>query len=334
MFHALILSFLPFTTDAHLALQRYEIDAANSVVGFDGSSPFHDFTGRTHAVEGDLRSDSEDPARLAGGAVWVDARKLDTGNGSRDDEMRSLLDVEHTPFLVFHLDSVRSAGADAKGELLATGRFSIKGVEKTRVVHFHSTPVDANAALGERELHVQGEVRFPMTEHGIERPGILFAKVADEVRVWMDLRLRPVTSPRVDASVRTLHVEETFVPKDAPSSVQSKKTDERFWHNDSASLWERGPGDSWALSGDHAAVELDPRSGARTPAAEWMTHALTRFAQDDATPWTTSVDEPGGRRTWTVTLDAPTNSSLPSWVLAPATWRNDPEPPAPKKGRR
>src|SRR3954466_1711004 len=104
MLTLMIVSLAALQSAPTIGLDRFEVDARTSTIGFDGTSTLHDFTGKTHAITGDFRADAGDPARLVGGAVWIEARTLDTGNGSRDSDMRDVLDVSKYPQIVFRID--------------------------------------------------------------------------------------------------------------------------------------------------------------------------------------------------------------------------------------
>lgn len=312
------------------SLERYEIDARSSTIGFDGTSPVHDFTGKTHAITGDLRADLSDGGRIAGGAVWIETRTLDTDNSSRDKEMRELLGAQHFPQIVFQLDSVHATRGAGKDEYTAEGRFTIKGIEKARVLRFHVEPVAAHDGAS-HDLRVLGELRFNMTDHGIERPGILIAKVADEVRVWLDLRLHPVADVGVESRVRTLHVEEEFTPMVPEAAARKFSGTEYLWTSGATLVWDRRADPSWILGDAHGVALVDPRTGAAKPANELFQRAMEELSKSEhADPtWTSSVEESHGRRTLRITFAEETSARMPTWALDPAAWTNGPTRSAP-----
>jgi polyisoprenoid-binding protein YceI len=324
----LALLLLALQSAPTLALERYEIDARASTIGFDGTSPLHDFTGKTHAITADLRADRADPGRLVGGVVWIDARTLDTDNHTRDGEMRDLLGVKEFPEIVFHLDSVQGRLDHGRGEFTAQGRFTIKGVEKARVVKFHIDPVPPAKDNSGRDLRVQGEVRFKMTDHGIERPGVLIAKVADEVRVWLDLRLRPVADAGVDALVRAVSVEEDFVPNEPGATPRKRSATEYAWTSGSRLLWERHLDPAWALEDAKGLFSVDPRTGNMQPATGLLESVMKQLSKPGltGTTWSATVDEAGGRRTLRLSFGDEIAARLPAWALDPRSWCNGPAP--------
>lgn len=313
-----LLTLLASGTTPTLALQRYEIDAPKSQVGFDGSSTLHDFTGKTRAIGGELRADPLDPARLAGGVVWVEAKTIDTDNGSRDKEMRSVLDVEHHPRIEFRLDDVTGRLVQGRGEFRANGRFTIHGVEKPRTVAFKIEPLAPEQGGPAGALHVLGEARFKMTDHGLERPGVLFVKVADEVRVWLDLLLVPVKDPLLDALARPVEVVETFTPRGGKAAAWTKRGEEVFWRSGATRLWERRLAPDWILDGALGGRRLDPRTAAIVAPDEAWLEVL--YATSKGPAWTTTIQEADGERTLSFTFGAETAARLPAWALAPETW--------------
>jgi polyisoprenoid-binding protein YceI len=328
MLTTLMLFLLTARSAPAFGLERYEVDARASTIGFDGYSPLHDFTGKTHTITADLRADPADPGRLIGGAVWIEARTLDTDNKSRDSEMRDLLDVKDHPQIVFHLDSVQGKLVNGQGEFTALGRFTIKGVEKPRVVKFHVDPLADAPGEPAHRIHVQGETRFKMTDHGIEQPGILFAKVRDEVHVWLDLTLRPVADMGTEALVRTMQIEEEFVPRAPGGKSGNFSGTEHVWTVGSTRLWERSGAPEWCLKDEKGMAALDPCTGRTQAPTEFMKRLFDQLANDvpPGMTWTTSVDEALGRRTLRVTFAEESPARLPAWALDPHSWSNGPTP--------
>lgn len=185
---------------AEWTLERWHVDPARSTVGFDGSSTLHDFTGKTKAVQGELRFDPAALESCAGGAVWVDARTLDTDNSKRDEEMRATLNVTQYPWIAFTLDRVEGRMTDHRGQFRARGRFVVNGYESDKVVAFRTEP------LADGALHVLGEVHLSLREHDLKPPSVLFVSVDDDVRVWLDLVLARPADENVPVRVRDVVV--------------------------------------------------------------------------------------------------------------------------------
>jgi len=330
MLSLLLLAFQTLQAPPALGIERYEIDPANSTIGFDGTSPLHNFSGKTHAITGDLRADRADIGHLAGGAVWIDVRTLDTGNNSRDEEMRDLLGAKKFPQIAFGLDSVQGQLVKGRLEYTAQGRFTIKGVEKPHLVKFHIDPVAPAKGEPEHMLRVLGELRLDMTEHGVKPPGVLITKVSDELRIWLDLRLRPMPDAGVDALVRTLKVEEEFTPSAPGAALQKQSSTELAWSSGTSRLWERRTDPLWVLGNADGLVSIDPRSGHAQAAAELLQQAMQQLAQPSisGTTWSSSADEASGHRTLRITFADEVPARLPTWALDPKSWSNGPAPAA------
>jgi polyisoprenoid-binding protein YceI len=220
------------------AMQRYQISIAESEVGFDGSSTLHDFTGRSRAVHGELRTALDAVATTSGGSFWFEARTLDTGNSSRDSEMRETLEVDTFPRISFTIDGIRGALGAARSRVQANGRFTIHGIERTR-----SFPIEVERLAAGR-LRVRGELRFDITEHRIEPPRVLFVSMDEEVRVFFDLLLVPLAAETVAAEARAI----------AQASVPSG-----LWLTDDGGLLLE-VGSTWVLARGTTARRVDVAS--------------------------------------------------------------------------
>jgi polyisoprenoid-binding protein YceI len=111
---------------------QHPIPASERVSGhlsYDGHGTFGDFVGSTDSVVGHL-SAANDLSRVSG-YVAARAATLRTGNGKRDRDQWSSLEVDRFPFIRYDVDSV-TVGA-AHGDTLAVtlhGRFDIHGVRR------------------------------------------------------------------------------------------------------------------------------------------------------------------------------------------------------------
>ena len=119
---------------AHLPAQAVpSMRVRSGSLAFDGKATLGDFTGTTTTVTGTLTGA---PA-LEGVRGWVEApsRSLVTGNGRRDRDMYSSLEVAKFPTLRFDLDDL--AAGPAQGDSMPVtlrGRFTLHGVTKQHAV--------------------------------------------------------------------------------------------------------------------------------------------------------------------------------------------------------
>ncbi len=224
------------TTPLKPALARFEVDAARSEVGFDGTSTLHDFTGRTRAVVGRVITDPSAPTGFLAGTIECDAAQLDTDNDGRDEKMREHLDVAHYPKITFSL--AKAEGARASEHLVdLRGIFAIHGVQREYRL---SSEVTDSGADG---LHARGRVALQLTDHGIVPPAIALIEVGDKVEAWFDLWLRPVVETTHAATGYVLAVDEEITPIGAAAQRESHA--ERLFLSPAGCLWERAHMGLW-----------------------------------------------------------------------------------------
>jgi polyisoprenoid-binding protein YceI len=251
-----------------LGLVRWRIAAEQSSIGFDGESTLHDFTAKTRDIAGEVRMDPRDPEHSAGGEVSIGAASLDSDSSGRDRDMKKSLEVERFPRIRFELDSLAGRVVDGAGDLSASGRFTIHGVERERTCSLKLAPIAAagngaphkDASRG--PLHATGDVRFRMSEHRIEPPSVLVVTVDDEVRVWFDLRLEPVAATPVAARAASIDVATHTEPLGGAASDQASH--EQVFATSTAALWERDARGHWLVAGASPGL-VDARAARRMP---------------------------------------------------------------------
>ncbi len=106
---------------------------ATGELAFDGRGTLGAFTGTTASVRGQFIGGAD--LEAVRGWVEADAATLVTGNGRRDRDMRSSLDVERFPVIRFDLAAV--GAAEAVGDSIPVtlrGTFTIRGVRREQAV--------------------------------------------------------------------------------------------------------------------------------------------------------------------------------------------------------
>lgn len=102
-------------------------------LAFDGRGTLGGFTGTTASVRGALVGGTD--LEAVRGWVEADAATLVTGNGRRDKDMRSSLEVERFPVIRFDLAAVGAGAADADSiPVTLRGTFTIHGVRREQAV--------------------------------------------------------------------------------------------------------------------------------------------------------------------------------------------------------
>lgn len=110
-----------------------DMTLAAGEVAFDGRGSLGAFTGTTTRVRGQLVGGAD--LEAVRGWVEADAATLVTGNGRRDKDMRSSLEVERYPVIRFDLAGV--GAGEAMGDSIPVtlrGTFTIHGVQREQAV--------------------------------------------------------------------------------------------------------------------------------------------------------------------------------------------------------
>ena len=188
----LILSCVFFASAVLANAAPYQLNPkAKNRVEFQSSATLESFSGKAKNITADFEID---PAILSKstGKLTVDLRTLDTGLELRNKHMReNHLNTDSFPNAVFDLDSVTGATAMASTgatNLTIHGTMTVHGV--TRQVSAPGTLQAANGPAG--TLQVRTEFPLKITDYDIPRPEFLFLKLAEEVKIVVDVTLEPV----------------------------------------------------------------------------------------------------------------------------------------------
>lgn len=143
----------------------FTLDATGHTV--EGEAPIEE-----SAIEFDLATGE------ASGAITVAARRIETGNKTRDSDMRrKVLETDRYPHIVFRPES-------AKGELAQEGKSRVELVGSFEI-HGQGHPLELDCEVSREGERVSAETRFtvPYVEWGMKNPSFLFLRVAKEVEV-------------------------------------------------------------------------------------------------------------------------------------------------------
>lgn len=152
---------------------------AGSEVTFDVGATGHDVHGSLALRGGEIRFDPE--TGEAAGRIEIDAASAETGNGSRDKTMHGdVLESGKYPLFVFHprrfTGELARAGAS---DIELAGELEIHGSR-------HPLTMPARVEIDGGRLSTHATFPVPYVEWGMERPGMLFLKVAPVVEVTVD----------------------------------------------------------------------------------------------------------------------------------------------------
>ncbi len=158
----------------------FELAPREGEVRFELGATLHTVRGRFDVTEGQARFDPE--TGVVSGRVVVDARSGDSGNGTRDANMREwVLESERYPEIVFEparLDVERRSDDELRGRL--EGRLAIHGDDHPVVV-----PIEARRIEGTR-WRVTGAFDVPFTEWGMTDPSNFLLSVDKVIAVEFD----------------------------------------------------------------------------------------------------------------------------------------------------
>ena len=95
-------------------------------------------------------------------------------------------------------------------------------------------------------------------------------------------------------------------------------------------MWTRRLERAWVVQDENGIATIDPGTGVSQATSELQRRLIARLAEPigAGAAWSTSVDEPGGKRTLRVTFGDPVPARAPAWAFEPRAWANGP-PPAP-----
>lgn len=178
--------------------QEYVVDAdAPREVKFISETTLEGFEGVTDRIDGFVYlGDGTSAAALVPGAELrgstlyfeVDLASIDTGINLRNRHMREdYLETDDFPFTTFE-GVIAAVGEHPDGGLRITspGTFSVHGVDQTRTLDCRVQPDGDGFRIG---------CGFMVTleDHDIEIPRVMFLKLAEQVRVEVDFRVKPAS---------------------------------------------------------------------------------------------------------------------------------------------
>ncbi|MEQ9568696.1 MAG: YceI family protein [Longimicrobiales bacterium] len=169
-----------------------DTDADNRVV-FISRASIEEFEGVTDRIDGYalLDGDGVRPGTAFDGArlyFEVDLASLDTGIGLRNRHMReNYLEVEEHPYATFAGTVARIVDTADGLRVESDGTFTVHGVSRAR-------SLDCLALADGDGWRVSCGFVVNLTDHDIEIPKIMFLKLAEDIRVELDFRLRPAST--------------------------------------------------------------------------------------------------------------------------------------------
>jgi polyisoprenoid-binding protein YceI len=162
-------------------------------VRFESTASLEFIEGKTTVVDGKLTLDPQMPAHTTG-LVRVDLRTLKTGIDLRDQHMRERhLDTEEFPFAYFEITGMNAADVPLTVNQAypadVEGWFYIRGVKRRLTADTQLLPRISRS--GDTVMTVAATFEIKLDEYGIPRPKALFMKLAETIKVTIDLTAVP-----------------------------------------------------------------------------------------------------------------------------------------------
>ena len=157
----------------NIALQ---LDPAHTTVKISLGASLHTVHGTFQLKSGTLQLDTA--SGKVSGAIAVDAKSGETGNGSRDRKMhKDVLESERYSEILFRPDRLEgTVAARGKCAVKVHGTFSIHGAD-------HEIMVPAEADIGADHWGAHAQFTIPYEKWGIKNPSNLFLHVSDSVEI-------------------------------------------------------------------------------------------------------------------------------------------------------
>lgn len=158
-------------------------------IRFLASSTLHDFDGAVRCLPftADLVKDETGRSTIPSVQVEIPVDEMDTGNRSRDAQMRKMFESDRFPRIRgtarnIDVDAIRKAAAEGKAELDLTVRIR----DEERNVRAEVTRIVEDGIGVRFDL----EVPVSLKEFGLEPPSVLFfIRVRDAIRVKGNFRV-------------------------------------------------------------------------------------------------------------------------------------------------
>jgi polyisoprenoid-binding protein YceI len=236
---SLLLVAVAMAIPAHAATATYTVDdpKGRDVVSFTSDAPVELIVGHTNKVTGTITlDDSLDFAKKPLSATFdVDLASIDTGIALRNEHMRdNFLETNKYPKATFKVESAAGSPASVLKDkqtikVDALGTFSLHGKSMRRhipvdVTYFKSCPSTQGKFENCDLIQIKSTFPVPFKDYAINRPQVVFQKLADTVFVTIAVTARREAAPaKSNEAEKPAQVEKSDRNK-AEKSAKSEKT--------------------------------------------------------------------------------------------------------------
>jgi polyisoprenoid-binding protein YceI len=169
-----------------VALLRYTVDPAKSLIVVHARSSVHDTDARWTRLSGLVTVDPTAPGQGAEARVVVDMREFDAGDRMKNWKLRGDIEPDKYPEAVFtlsRLEDVRAGGAAERFEAAALGSIAWRG----KVAQVKAT---GGALITDGRISATCKFELNVTHLGVKPPKLLMFKVDEVVLVEVTLEAR------------------------------------------------------------------------------------------------------------------------------------------------
>jgi len=173
---ALVLAFCATPATAQPAL----VDTEASMLEYRGRHPSHNWRGTSRRVTGEVVYDAANPAASR---IMISApiASFDSGNGTRDANMRKLLNEPENPNVTFTSETVkvttsRTTDEGHAGTWQVSGTLDFNGQRRPLTI-----PVEVTVSGG--QLRAVAAFPVSLTAHEVKRPKLLFVPMRDTLEM-------------------------------------------------------------------------------------------------------------------------------------------------------
>ena len=149
--------------------QTFEVSKASKITYY-GSHYAHDWQGHSTGISGRIIYDADDQTANSC-SLRVNLATFDSGNSNRDSNMLTYLNAFQYPDVMFVSNEISVKGMNAfiKGKLTFHGK--TKDINLTADISFNDV------------FNAEGSFIILLSEYEVERPALLFKKIADELKL-------------------------------------------------------------------------------------------------------------------------------------------------------
>ena len=167
---------LSFSLLQWLAAQSHSYTITdNSVIIYHGYHPFHNWSGVSHAVSGNIEASPKNPATFSC-SVQVSLKSFDSGSINRDSNMLTFTEYYLYPRVVFGSEeiAISDSVATVRGQLFFHG--TTRDLEVT---------VEVDTSKGFRAT---GRFSISLSDYAVKRPSLLLLPISDKIDIEFDIR--------------------------------------------------------------------------------------------------------------------------------------------------